>query len=76
MAKKSKKSKKSLDPCSAARERIYKSLLKRSWILAPDRVPVRAMAVAAVLPKRSITRARRRHAQLAAKCMRADPRLA
>jgi hypothetical protein len=71
-----KKSKKSPDPCSAARERIYKSLLKRNWLLAPSPVPVRLTTAAVGLPKRSITKARKRHAQLAAECVRADPRLA
>jgi hypothetical protein len=65
------KSKKLADPWSAARERIYKNLFKRSWLLAPDPVPVRA-----VPPKRTISRARQRHAQLTAKCAGADPRLA
>jgi len=71
-----KKSKKSSDPCSAARERIYKSLLKRNWLLALARAPVRATTVAAVLSRRSIARARRRHAQLSTEYVRADPRLA
>jgi len=68
------KSKKSADPWSAARERIYKNLFKRSWHLAPDPVPVRA--VTAVPPKHTITRSRRLHAQLTTEYMRADPRLA
>jgi hypothetical protein len=68
------KSKKSADPWSAARERIYKNLFKRSWLLAPDPVPVRPVTV--VPPKRTISRARQRHAQLTAECARADPRLA
>jgi len=71
-----KKSKKSSDPCSAARERIYKSLLKRNWLLAPTPVTVRATTIGAVLPKRFITRARGRHAQLATQFVRADPQLA
>jgi hypothetical protein len=65
-----------LKDAAQARERIYKSLLKRSWLLAPDPKPVRVIAVAAVPPKRSIARSRWRHAQLAAECVRADPRLA
>jgi hypothetical protein len=69
------KSKKSSD-LQRARERFYKSLLKRSWRLAPDPVQVHTTTVTAVPPKRSITRARRRHAQLAVERVRADPRLA
>jgi hypothetical protein len=69
------KTKKSLN-LERARERVYKKWLKRSWRLAPDPVPVRVTTIAAVLPKRSVTKARRRHAQLTAKCVRADPRLA
>src|SRR5262249_49616770 len=47
-----------------------------SWLLAPDPKPVRVIAVAAVPPKRSISRARWRHAQLVAEGVRAGPRLA
>ena len=53
MASKSKKS----SALRHARERIYRNLLKRSWRLAPDPVPVRATAVSALPPKRAITRA-------------------
>ena len=71
MASKSKKS----SALQRARERIYKRWLRRSWRLVPDPVPVRTITATAVPPKRSIARARRRHARLVAKCSSADPRL-
>src|SRR5215813_4225448 len=71
MASKSKKS----SALQRARESVYKKWLRRSWRLAPDPVPVRTIAATAVPPKRSIDRARRRHARLVEKCSRADPRL-
>jgi hypothetical protein len=71
MASKSKKS----SALQRARERVYKKWLRRSWRLPPEPVPVRKVTATAASPKRSIDRARRRHARLIATCSRADPRL-
>jgi hypothetical protein len=70
MAKKPKKS-----VVQRARERIDKELLKRRPLMAPDPQPVRVTKVTIVPSKRSATRARQRHAQLAAARIGADPRL-
>jgi hypothetical protein len=69
MAKKPKK----VDP-RRARDRIYKELLKRSTLMAPDPKPVHVTSFTVVLSKQS-ARARQRHAQLAMACFGADPLL-
>ena len=70
MAKKPKK----LD-LQRARDRIYKELLKRSRLMAPDPQRVRLTKVTIVPSKHSASTARQRHAQLAAARIGADPRL-
>jgi hypothetical protein len=58
-----------------ARDRIYKVLIKRSPLTAPDPHPVQSSKITIVVSKRIATRARQRHAQLAAARIGADPRL-
>ena len=52
-----------------------KELLKRIRLMAPDPQPVRLIKVTIVPSKHRATRARQRHAQLAAARIGADPRL-
>jgi hypothetical protein len=70
MAKKPKKS-----AVQRAKARMYKELLKRSPLMAPDPEPVRVTKVTMVPSKHRAKRARQRHAQLAVARIGADPRL-
>jgi len=58
-----------------ARERIYKQLLKRSALMAPDPKPARVTKVIVAPSKQGVARARQRHAQLVARRANADPGL-
>jgi hypothetical protein len=57
------------------RERIYKRPVKDSWILVSDPAEQRLTKVTAAPSQYKVTRACRRHAQLAAARIGADPRL-
>lgn len=70
MAKRPKKS-----VVQRGRERIHKRPLKHSWILVSDPAEPGVTKVTGAPSKYKVTRACRRHAQLAAARIGADPRL-